>query len=157
MRLTKTGSLSVNTSSLKMLPVQSPQSFIPFQKCTRTLLSLHPYVLWLAKDQLQSPSQNILISFLKYMVFKTHNCSNDCQLDSDVLLVTLDVASLYTCIPHTEGLQSIAKFLKSRDNSESPKDFLLELLNTVFTNNYFMYDDKVYLYTKRPRTSQRQD
>lgn len=82
---------------------------------------------------------------LKDMVFKTHNCLNDCQLDSDVLLVTLDVARLYTCFSHTEGLQSIAKFLMSRTDSESPNDFLLELLNLVLTNNYFMNGDKVYL------------
>lgn len=57
------------------------------------------------------------------------NCLNDGQIDSDVLLVTLDVASLYTFIAHAEGLQSIAKFLKSRDNSVNPPDyFLLELL-----------------------------
>lgn len=49
-------------------------------------------------------------------------------MDSDVMLIMLDVASLYTCVPHAEGLESIVKFLKSLDDSVNrPNDLLLAL------------------------------
>lgn len=56
------------------------------------------------------------------------NSLNSYPMDSDVMLIMLDVASLYTCVPHAEGLESIVKFLKSLDDSVNrPNDLLLAL------------------------------
>ena len=64
----------------------------------------------------------------------------------NMLLCTLDITSLYTNIPHDEGVQTIKEFLKiHRDIQALPHNsYIVKLLQVVLTNNYFDFNGKHY-------------
>ena len=64
----------------------------------------------------------------------------------DMLLCTLDITSLYTNIPHNEGIQSIKEFLAiyRHTNVLPHNSYIVELLEVVLTNNYFDFNGKHY-------------
>ena len=66
---------------------------------------------------------------------------------TDLLLVTLDVTSLYTNIPHKEGIEAIEKLLnKVRPTSNMPKNSsIIEILKLVLTCNNFQFNGINYL------------
>ena len=55
------------------------------------------------------------------------------NLPTDIILLTIDVISLYTNIPHDEGIDASIKYLQ-RYNSEANTDFLKELLTLILHN-----------------------
>lgn len=61
-------------------------------------------------------------------------------------LVTADVSSLYTIIPHIKGLEERKHYLES-DNCllATQKQFVLRLLKFAMENNYFYYGGAFYL------------
>ena len=59
-------------------------------------------------------------------------------------LLTIDVSSLYTNIPHIEGLKACRDTLLSRTRDDPHTWFVLTLLRFVLTLNYFEFDDKFY-------------
>ena len=63
-----------------------------------------------------------------------------------MLLCTLDITSLYTNIPHHEGVQAIKELLAiHRDINALPHNsYIIELLQVVLTNNYFDFNGKHY-------------
>ena len=63
-----------------------------------------------------------------------------------MLLCTLDITSLYTNTPHSEGVQAIKEFLAiHRDIIALPHNsYIIELLQVVLTNNYFDLKGKHY-------------
>ena len=63
------------------------------------------------------------------------------------IIGTLDVTSLYTNIPNTEGLSSVEKILKKeRPEQENPKNTtLLKLLDNVLKRNNFQFNGQHYL------------
>ena len=63
-----------------------------------------------------------------------------------MLLCTLDITSLYTNIPHDEGVQAIKELLSiHRDIQALPHNsYIIELLQVVLTNNYFDFNGKHY-------------
>ncbi|XP_053548919.1 cilia- and flagella-associated protein 46-like [Bombina bombina] len=64
------------------------------------------------------------------------------KIDSDTLLLTLDVESLYSSIPHKVGLSAAKHFLMLRGEEYSNNTTLvLKLIEFVLTNNIFMFDD----------------
>ena len=69
------------------------------------------------------------------------------NLPNDCLLVTLDVASLYTNIPNKEGIEAALYSLNNaRCPTERPSnDFLIQLLEKVLKCNNFDFDGKHYL------------
>jgi len=70
-------------------------------------------------------------------------------LAKDIILVTVDVNSLYTNIPHTEGLLAVEHFLNTRPKNSKPSTkFLLQLTKFVLTMNSFRFGDKFYLQLK---------
>lgn len=69
----------------------------------------------------------------------------------DTILVTFDVSSLYTNIPHNLGLEAIQYWLdKHPDQIDSrfSKEFILAGLKLVLENNHFLFDDENYLQIK---------
>ncbi|XP_071497146.1 uncharacterized protein [Diadema antillarum] len=64
---------------------------------------------------------------------------------SRTLLVTADVTSLYTNIPHQEGMQACKEALNTRTNTHPPTDQLLRLLHLVLTLNNFSFNGEHYL------------
>lgn len=69
------------------------------------------------------------------------------QLPSEgqVHLVTLDVCSLYTNIPHNSGLLALQYFLDNREDLNPPTKFLVEMSNLILTKNYFLYENDFFL------------
>ena len=69
----------------------------------------------------------------------------------DTTLVSFDVTSLYTNIPHTLGLEAISFWLDKHGNKIEPrfsKDFILQGLDLILQNNSFFFDDRYFLQIK---------
>ena len=62
-------------------------------------------------------------------------------------LFSMDVKSLYTCIPHSDGLNALKFFLEKRRDQNPPTATLLRLAELVLTTNAFTFDDKFFLQT----------
>ena len=63
----------------------------------------------------------------------------------DIFLVTLDVVSLYTNIPHTLGMEALRHFLDLRDELIPPSNFLVEMTSMILYKNYFLFENDYYL------------
>ena len=61
------------------------------------------------------------------------------------LLVTLDVASLYTNIPNHEGMQAVADQLRKDRTKDPITPYLLKLLELVLPSMNFTFNDQNYL------------
>lgn len=61
-------------------------------------------------------------------------------------MVTADVASLYTIIPHELGLSAVSYYL-DKDSSMSliQKEFIMDLLKYAATHNYFWFGGGFFL------------
>jgi hypothetical protein len=57
----------------------------------------------------------------------------------------MDVASLYTNIPHDEGIAACRKIWEQRTVQEPPTECLVEMLTLVLKNNNFTLDGYQYL------------
>ena len=56
----------------------------------------------------------------------------------------MDVVGLYPNILHGEGLASLDKFLKTRDNKQLSSVTLVELAEIVLKNNIFEFDENSF-------------
>ena len=63
-----------------------------------------------------------------------------------ILLCMLDITSLYTNIPHNEGIQSNKEMLAIHKlpNSLPQNSYIIELLEVVLINNHFEFNGKLY-------------
>ena len=66
------------------------------------------------------------------------------QLHKNLLLVTVDVVSLYTNIPHKDGIRATKYALETRQNKEPKTWVLLRLLHFILTLTAFKFNDKFY-------------
>ena len=57
----------------------------------------------------------------------------------------MDVKSLYTVIPNSDGLAALKHFLDLRPTQNPPTSTLLRLAELVLTTNGFSFDDKYYV------------
>ncbi|XP_053383089.1 uncharacterized protein LOC128549717 [Mercenaria mercenaria] len=60
-------------------------------------------------------------------------------------LVTLDVSSLYTNIPHSDGIDACKYFLDEHCHGRLKSDDVAKLIKLVLQNNYFKFDENFYL------------
>ena len=70
------------------------------------------------------------------------------QLDdllSESLLVTLDVISLYTNIPHQKGLDAGREILNKREVLDPPTEEIVHLTSIILKRNHFSFDGLQYL------------
>lgn len=77
------------------------------------------------------------------------------SVDPKTILVSFDVISLYTNIPHTLGLEAIHFWIERHPknlNARFSKEFILEELKLVLENNLFHVDGKFLLQTKGTAT-----
>ena len=58
--------------------------------------------------------------------------------------VTVDVKSLYTCIPHDEGIKACLLPTKNIHVEQPPTEVLTTLMELVLQNNTFECNNKVY-------------
>ena len=69
----------------------------------------------------------------------------------NTLLVSFDVQSLYSNIPHQLGEKAINYWLRKFPNdcpARFPKEFILDGINFIVTNNTFCFNSKHYHQTK---------
>ena len=66
------------------------------------------------------------------------------QLDPKVLFVTIDVSSLCTNMPHTEGIAAINRTMEETGTDTVLKMFISNLTHQVLSKNYFNFNGKLY-------------
>ncbi|XP_065925150.1 uncharacterized protein [Magallana gigas] len=66
-------------------------------------------------------------------------------LPDHTLLVTMDVTSLYTNIPHVEGIEACKEIWDSRTIQQPSTESLLKLLEHVLKLNNFMFNGEHYI------------
>ena len=69
-------------------------------------------------------------------------------LPDNSVIFTLDVTSLYTNIPHTDGLAAAEKYLNRRESQEIPTQFLIKLMDFVLKNNNFCFNGQNFIQTQ---------
>ena len=67
------------------------------------------------------------------------------NLPANSLLVTLDVSSLYTNIPHKEGINACEHLLRTSSHKTIPTSTLCDLIRMILTMNNFSFNDNHYL------------
>uniref|UniRef100_A0A8C5PUJ4 Reverse transcriptase domain-containing protein n=1 Tax=Leptobrachium leishanense TaxID=445787 RepID=A0A8C5PUJ4_9ANUR len=74
------------------------------------------------------------------------NILTDADWKDGDILVTSDVQSLYTIIPHNRGIEA-AQFFLEKDNKLLPEqvDFILKGIHLILEHNYFWFLEEFYL------------
>ncbi|XP_041472561.1 uncharacterized protein LOC121421826 [Lytechinus variegatus] len=67
------------------------------------------------------------------------------QIPETAIIGTLDVSSLYTNIPHDEGIQASCEALTASGHSSPPISDIKSLMSHVLTKNNFTFMDQHYL------------
>ncbi|XP_063810519.1 toll-like receptor 7 [Pseudophryne corroboree] len=65
--------------------------------------------------------------------------------DSETIMVTADVTSLYTIIEHQRGIEATIWFLDQTGFSEARKSFIIESMDFILKNNLFFFEGDYYL------------
>ncbi len=77
---------------------------------------------------------------------KLESLNSQYSFDSNTLLVTVDVKSLYTNIPHNESVTAASNFLNTNAPSYyPPTSFICTLIKFVLSHNYFEFNDQLFL------------
>lgn len=63
----------------------------------------------------------------------------------DYLLVTADMAALYTCIPRYLGFAAVKHYLSRDILPWDQQDYIMKLLEFATKHNYFWLDNTFYL------------
>ena len=63
----------------------------------------------------------------------------------DSLFVTMDVNSLYTNIPHSDGVEACRSFLTMNTTDQTLINNIPTLGDVILKHNLFVFDDKQYL------------
>ena len=61
--------------------------------------------------------------------------------------MTMDVTSLYTNIPHIDGVDVCSRSLNEHRATDISTDVLCSLISFILTHNNFVFDDHSYLLT----------
>uniref|UniRef100_A0A8C5QIP1 Reverse transcriptase domain-containing protein n=1 Tax=Leptobrachium leishanense TaxID=445787 RepID=A0A8C5QIP1_9ANUR len=69
----------------------------------------------------------------------------DLILPAGAFLCSMDVGSLYTSIPHDDGIEVIFRVLQSLEISDAYRLFLVDLLRLILSKNYFYFEGTFYL------------
>ncbi|XP_074646585.1 uncharacterized protein LOC141902624 [Tubulanus polymorphus] len=77
------------------------------------------------------------------------------QFSADALLVTMDIDSLYTNIPHEKGIASIRQAHRDNPNPGRSDAELLQLLEISLKENDFNFNENTYLQVKGTAMSKR--
>ena len=82
-----------------------------------------------------------------YIKDTTHflNILKHLEIQNTNLFVTIDVKSLYTNIPHTEGTVAITRMIEETGLDTLQKMFICNLAHQVLTKNYFIFNRQIYI------------
>ncbi|KAM8924542.1 uncharacterized protein RCH25_009218 [Pelodytes ibericus] len=88
------------------------------------------------------------LSKIKSFLMDTTDLLNklqDANLEDQTILVSLDITSLYTSIPHMEGIRAMQEMAIKLGYTGEVLEFVMKLLNLVLCKNYFRFADEYYL------------
>ena len=71
------------------------------------------------------------------------------ELPQGAILCTIDVVGVYPSIPHSEGMTSLRRVLKLRDNKQISSDTFIELAEIVLKSNIFQFNEKTFKQGRR--------
>ena len=105
-------------------------------------------------DRIMTPIVKSLPSYIKdsthaLQIFRDFNFSGQ-----DKLIFTMDITSLYTVIPNSEGLQALKHFFDQRTVKEPNSETLLRLAELVLTLNCFSFAGNYYKRHKKIRMTE---
>ena len=66
------------------------------------------------------------------------------ELENDTILVTMDVAALFTNIPNEEGMEAVREVFEEKQETKFHKEFVLRLLEILLHNNYFEFNGEMF-------------
>ena len=97
-------------------------------------------------DEILQPHVKNLGSYVKDTTDFLRKLQNVPYVPKKAFLVTLDVTSLYSNIPHNDGIKACQHFLNSKpSNGGISTESLCELISTVLTKNHFQFNGDNYL------------
>lgn len=108
------------------------------------------YSLWsplsIFVDYYIKPFVQTLPAYIKDSTDLIEKCSAIHNLPEETLLLSLDISSLYTCIPHDGGLEALGFYLQDRTHiSLHPNQLIIDLAEFVMKNNFFTFERDFYL------------
>ncbi len=122
------------------LPLQYPGRPI-VSACNASTVNISQYV-----DYVLKPSMQTLPSYVKDTTDFINKIKHTKFKSKDSYLVTLDVASLYTNIPHQDGIDAATHFLHNQSNpGHLSSNEISKLIALVLENNHFKFDNDHYL------------
>ena len=92
-----------------------------------------------------NPLVSTLNSHIKDTTDFLNKLSNLGNLPNNAILVTLDVSSLYSNIPHNQGIDACRHFLDTHPNKHIPTETLCDLLRMILTMNTLTFNQQHYL------------
>ncbi|XP_069479435.1 uncharacterized protein [Ambystoma mexicanum] len=95
-------------------------------------------------DKALQPIVQTTTTYLKDTTDFLNHLDTLTDINRNDLLVSFDVQSLYTCIPHQDGLEAL-EWCLLRNECEANKTFLMKLSKIILINNYFRYRTQYYL------------
>ena len=98
---------------------------------------------YISIDMLLKPFLNHVKSFVRDSLDFLNKCPRN--VDEDTEIVTLDVISLYTIIPHEFGLEAINYFFTKYQEELSGEKHVLELAKFILKSNTLTFDSEFCL------------
>ena len=89
-----------------------------------------------------------LIANVRYILEDTRDFVNRIKDLSDLpessILVSFDVAGLYSHIPHENGIETMAEYLETREDKIDSTKSLCDVAGIVLKDHYFELSSKIY-------------
>ena len=109
--------------------------------CNSSTDNISKYIDYILKPLMQS-----LPSYVKDTTDFIQKLKSTKLAHAKSYLVTLDVSSLYTNIPHKDGLDACRFFLTNASTSNDlPVESILKLVDLVLENNHFQFNKENYM------------
>ncbi len=134
------------TAKFYMLPKVHKEG-VPGRPITNAIGAPTSTIAEFVDFQLQ-PIVNKLRSYIKDTTDFLNKLSHLKNLPKNAILVTMDVASLYTNIPHNEGINAVAQSLEGNDQSTCSTRVIVKFLSLILNLNNFTFNDENYLQIK---------
>eukprot|EP00061_Rhincodon_typus_P000710 g12522.t1 len=107
--------------------------------------TFHPNLKFTWNDSIFSPLVQELLTYVHDTTHALHLLQNFKFPGPQRLIFTMDVQSLYTCIPHTDGLRALRFFLSRRPDQYPSTEALIRLAELVLTLNNFSFNSSHFL------------
>ncbi|XP_077977051.1 uncharacterized protein LOC144442164 [Glandiceps talaboti] len=95
-------------------------------------------------DFILQPIVHDLPSYIKDTTHHLQDIKNITMPDT-ATLVTMDVISLYTNIPHEYGIKAVQEALEENNTTTPHPQLVTEMIEFILSKNYFKFNDTFYL------------